>query len=64
MSHVNLDNLIQNLDLDLETYGVEEFRDGFFDAEFFKPPKEDMSKLMKMAEYSKLCFITTLMTFL
>ncbi|TGO42925.1 hypothetical protein BHYA_0004g00510 [Botrytis hyacinthi] len=48
MSH--LSDLLQDYNLDLETYGVEELRDGFFDAAFFKPPKISHEELMKDAE--------------
>ncbi len=34
----------------METYGVEQFRDGFFDGLFVKPPRSDRDDLMKMAE--------------
>jgi Putative ER transporter, 6TM, N-terminal len=51
-SHSHLETLLQDLNLDLETYGVEELRDGFFDASFFKPPKVDREDLMKDAEYT------------
>jgi hypothetical protein len=46
----NLEVLLQDRNLDLETYGVEELRDGFFDALFFKPPKVDREDLMRDAE--------------
>ncbi|TVY28227.1 Protein BRE4 [Lachnellula hyalina] len=52
MSHSHLESLLQDLNLDLETYGVEELRDGFFDASFFKPPKVNYETLMKDAEYT------------
>ena len=52
MSHSHLESLLQDLNLDLETYGVEELRDGFFDASFFKPPKTDHEDLMRDAEYT------------
>jgi hypothetical protein len=50
MSHSHLEGLLQDLNLDLETYGVEELRDGFFDASFFKPPSTDHDDLMRDAE--------------
>jgi hypothetical protein len=50
MSHSHLEDLLQDLNLDLETYGVEELRDGFFDASFFKPPMTDHDDLMRDAE--------------
>ncbi|KAL2062938.1 hypothetical protein VTL71DRAFT_6010 [Oculimacula yallundae] len=52
MSHSRLESLLQDLDLHLETYGVEETRDGFFDASFFKPSKVDHGSLMRDAEYT------------
>ncbi|KAM3071236.1 Zinc finger protein [Clarireedia jacksonii] len=52
ISHRDLSELLQDLNLDLETYGVEELRDGFFDAAFFKPPKLNRGDLMRDAEYT------------
>jgi hypothetical protein len=52
ISHSNLESLLTELSLDLETYGVEEHRDGFFDASFFKPAMVDHEDLMKDAEYT------------
>ncbi|KAH7323695.1 hypothetical protein BKA65DRAFT_73210 [Rhexocercosporidium sp. MPI-PUGE-AT-0058] len=52
LSHSRLESLLRDLDLDLETYGVEETRDGFFDASFFKPPKVNHENLMRDAEYT------------
>jgi hypothetical protein len=43
---------LTELNLDLETYGVEELRDGFFDASFLKPARVDHEDLMKDAEYT------------
>jgi len=48
----HLHSLLQDLNPELETYGVEELRDGFFDAAFFKPPKSNHDDLMKHAVYS------------
>lgn len=50
LSTIHINHLLENLNIDLETYGVEEFRDGFFDAAFFKPPEEDFEDLMDAAE--------------
>lgn len=56
ISQSHLDDLLQEtlhdqaLE-DIQTYGVEELRDGFFDSFFFKPPKTDREDLMKEAEY-------------
>jgi hypothetical protein len=52
LSHSHLESLLQDLDLDLETYGVEELRDGFFDGSFLKPSKVDHEDLMRDAEYA------------
>lgn len=45
-----LSRLISDEDYDLETYGLTEFRDGFFDAAFVKPKVVDQEELMKRAE--------------
>lgn len=34
ISHALLEHLLQDVDIDLESYGLEELRDGFFDASF------------------------------
>ncbi|RAL63758.1 hypothetical protein DID88_003404 [Monilinia fructigena] len=47
-----LSDLLQDYNLDLETYGVEELRDGFFDAAFSKPPKTSHEELMRDAEFT------------
>ncbi|KAI9051176.1 hypothetical protein LZ554_005278 [Drepanopeziza brunnea f. sp. 'monogermtubi'] len=52
LSRSRFENLLFDLDLDLETYGVEELRDGFFDASFFKPPKVNVEDMMRDAEYT------------
>jgi hypothetical protein len=52
MSQGHLEHLLQNMNVDLDTYGVEEFRDGFFDASFFKPMVDDQEDLMRLAEYT------------
>jgi hypothetical protein len=44
-----LDHLLRDLNVHLETYGIQETRDGFFDAPFFKPPKTDKEELMRSA---------------
>ncbi|KAL5352574.1 Zinc finger protein containing five transmembrane domains [Pseudogymnoascus australis] len=45
----DLDHLLRDLNVHLETYGIQEMRDGFFDAPFFKPPKTDKEELMRSA---------------
>jgi hypothetical protein len=52
INYTQLQHLLQDLNTDLETYGLEELRDGFFDASFFKPAKENPDALLRMAEYS------------
>lgn len=50
---INLDDLLQTADLDLEDYGLDETRDGFFDASFFKPLSrgdEEEEQLLRDAE--------------
>ncbi|QSZ28939.1 hypothetical protein DSL72_003446 [Monilinia vaccinii-corymbosi] len=47
-----LSDLLQDYNLDLETYGLEELRDGFFDAAFFKPPNTSHAELMRDAEFT------------
>ena len=48
-SHLQLEHLLQAVDTDLETYGVEELRDGFFDASFYRPFKRNHDDLMQKA---------------
>ncbi|KUJ20490.1 uncharacterized protein LY89DRAFT_579417 [Mollisia scopiformis] len=50
MSDAHLEDLLQNLNFDLETYGLDESRDGFFDASFLKPTQVDHEDLMNDAE--------------
>ncbi len=51
VSHSHL-SLLQDLDIELETYGVEELRDGFFDGAFLRPRKVDHEDLMQHAEFA------------
>lgn len=48
-SHVQLENLLEAVDVKLNTYGVEELRDGFFDASFYHALSQDLSEMMKNA---------------
>lgn len=41
ISHLQLQHLLVGVDVELETYDVEELRDGFFDASFYRPVKRD-----------------------
>ena len=49
ISHLQLEPLLKGIDSDLETYGVEELRDGFFDASFHQPPHTSHDELMEQA---------------
>ena len=40
-SHLHLQHLLQAVDFELDTYGLSELRDGFFDASFYRPLKQD-----------------------
>lgn len=51
-SNSHLEELLQDMDVELDTYGVEELRDNFFDGAFLKPPKMDHEDLMRDAEYT------------
>ncbi|CAF9914381.1 MAG: hypothetical protein ALECFALPRED_009579 [Alectoria fallacina] len=48
-SHVQLEHLLQAVDADLDGYGLEESRDGFFDASFHRPLKRNREDLMRKA---------------
>ena len=48
-SQVQLEHLLQAVDADLNEYGLEESRDGFFDASFYRPLKRDYEYLMSRA---------------
>ena len=41
VSHLQLQHLLVGVDVEWETYGVEELRDSFFDASFYRPVKHD-----------------------
>lgn len=41
ISHAQLEHLLENVDAELDTYGVEELRDGFFDASFYRSSPRD-----------------------
>ena len=47
--HIQLEPLLKGIDSDLETYGVEELRDGFFDASFYRPQQRNHEELMQKA---------------
>ena len=49
MSHLQLQHLLQAVDLDLDSYGLQEDRDGFFDASFFQPSDRDHAHMMQDA---------------
>lgn len=46
-SHSQLERLLQNDDVETDTYGVEELRDGFFDASFCHPLLQNKSEGMR-----------------
>ena len=48
-SHLQLEPLLDGINSDLETYGAEELRDGFFDASFYRPPQINHDDLMHKA---------------
>lgn len=48
-SQMQLEHLLQCVDVKLDTYGVEESRDGFFDASFYRPLQHDYSVMTKSA---------------
>jgi len=41
VSHLQLQHLLVGVDIELEAYDVDELRDGFFDASFYRPVKRD-----------------------
>ena len=43
-SHLQLQHLLQAVDVELDTYGLSELRDGFFDASFYRPLRRDISE--------------------
>lgn len=47
--HLQLEHLLQAVDGDLNRYGLEESRDGFFDASFNRPIKPNHEDLMRKA---------------
>ena len=49
VSRLHLEALLPPEDLNLEQYGIEEFRDGFFDASFYQPLKRRPSDLTRHA---------------
>jgi hypothetical protein len=44
-----LDHLLEHVDIDRDNYGVEELRDGFFDATFLPPAHEEEEELVQEA---------------
>jgi len=47
ISHALLEHLLQDADVDLDSYGLEELRDGFFDASFDRPLNSDRADLIE-----------------
>ncbi len=50
ISHLQLEHLLPQVQGQLETYSVEELRDGFFDAAFYRPMQRRHSELMRNAQ--------------
>lgn len=48
-SHLQLEHLLLAVDVELDSYGVQELRDGFFDASFYRPLHHDHSEMMRRA---------------
>lgn len=48
-SHLQLEHLLPAVDAEIDGYGLEESRDGFFDASFSRPLKRDHEDLMRKA---------------
>ena len=52
VSHLQLEHLLQAVDTNLNDYGVEELRDGFFDASFHRPLERHTSDDIRKASTS------------
>lgn len=50
ISHVQLEPLLREIDVELDAFGVDEQRDGYFDAPFFRPIKQDRDEMMYQAQ--------------
>ena len=51
-SHLQLEHLLGAVDVETETYDVDERRDGFFDASFFRPIEFDRNQMAEKAKLS------------
>ena len=51
-SHLHLEHLLGAVDVETETYDVDELRDGFFDASFFRPVEFDHHCMVEKAKRS------------
>lgn len=49
-SQVHLEPLLPNAEADLEHYGIHEFRDGFFDATFYRPQSRNREEMLHKAK--------------
>lgn len=49
IGHLQLDHLLQHEEVQLDRYGVDESRDGFFDASFNRPLLRDRPEMMRQA---------------
>lgn len=45
--HSQLERLLQHIDVEIDTYGLEELRDGFFDASFYRPVQEKRPEMTR-----------------
>ncbi|KAL8777502.1 MAG: hypothetical protein Q9194_002510 [Teloschistes cf. exilis] len=49
-SQVHLEHLLPKAEVDLEHYGIHEFRDGFFDATFYRPQSRNREEMLHEAK--------------
>ena len=48
-SHLQLEHLLDEVDVETDTFGVNEMRDGFFDASFYRPSKHNNEEMNRKA---------------
>ena len=49
MGHLQLEYLLASIDTEMDTYGLDELRDGFFDASFYRPLDRDRATMTRRA---------------
>ncbi|MCJ1383123.1 hypothetical protein MMC17_006236 [Xylographa soralifera] len=49
MSHLQLEYLLAGVETEIDTYGVDDLRDGFFDASFYRPINRDHANMTRRA---------------